>query len=81
MSATKQIFDTDAIAALEAGDVEKLRHLTLKERSELIIAACEAAATIENSRLKMGLPPTQPAPWPQSTWDFLARCAYRARTG
>jgi hypothetical protein len=81
MPLKKQVFDTEAIATLEAGDVEALRKLSLDERGKLLAAACRDAASIEASCLKMGLPSTQPAPWPQSTWDFLAKCAHRARNG
>jgi hypothetical protein len=75
----QRVLNTDAIAARERRDIERLRGLSLEERGELLMAACRAAAEIEASRLKMGLPPTQPAPWPESTWQFLAEAAQRVR--
>jgi hypothetical protein len=67
----------DAIVNLERRDSARLRKLTFAERSALLASACRTAAAIEASRLKMGLPPVKPAPWPQSTWDYLAECARR----
>lgn len=55
--------------------VELLRSLSLAERGELVISACRAAAQIEQGRLDSGLPPSQPAPWPESTWQLLRRYA------
>jgi hypothetical protein len=60
---------------------ERFRTLSLQERGELLAAACRAAARLEGSRLRMGLPPSRPAPWPASTWDFLAESARRVREG
>ena len=73
------VLKTDAIDALERRDIERLRKLSLQERGELLMAACRAAAEIESSRLRMGLPPTRPVPWPESTRKFLAEAARRAR--
>jgi hypothetical protein len=75
----KQNLDIAAILSSENGEVDKLRQHTLRERGVLLAMACRDAARIEASRLKMGMPPTRPAPWPQSTWDFLAECARRVR--
>ena len=77
--ANQQPIDTAAIAALEQRDLELVRELSLKERGELLMAACRAAAQIETSRLRMGMPESQPAPWPESTWRFLAEAAQRVR--
>jgi hypothetical protein len=71
--------DTDAIIELERERVAKFRRLTLEERGKLVSLACRAAAEIEASRIKMGLPPTQPEPWPESTWRFLREAARRCR--
>jgi hypothetical protein len=77
---TKQrTLNVDAIHALSQIKCERLKELSPQQRGELIIAACRAAATIEASRLKMGMSPTQPAPWPTSTWKFLAEAARRVR--
>lgn len=61
-------------------DTSRLRALSLRERSELIVAACEAAAVIYHSRLASGLPEAQPAPWPASTWQFFRKHAVRVRS-
>jgi hypothetical protein len=66
--------DIDKISRLEE-QVELFRSLSLDERGELIMAACRAAAQIEQGRLDSGLPPSQPAPWPESTWQLLKRHA------
>ena len=70
---------TDAINALEQANFEHLRQLSSQERGEWLMAVCRAAAEIEASRLQMGMSPTQPAPWPESTWKFFAEAARRAR--
>jgi len=67
-------FDMKEISRLEE-QVELFRSLSLDERGELIVAACRAAAQIEEGRLASGLPPSQPAPWPESTWQLLRRYA------
>ncbi len=69
----------DAVIALEQSDVDQLRGLTLAQRAELIEAACDGAIEIEASRNRMGLPPSTPAPWPESTWNHLAEWTRRAR--
>jgi len=66
--------DMTKISRLEE-QVELFRSLSLDERGELIVAACRAAAQIEEGRLASGLPPSQPAPWPESTWQLLRRYA------
>jgi hypothetical protein len=63
---------TAALARLDArDDLTWLRAASLKERGERLIAVCRTATEIEESRLRSGLPPTKPAPWPASTWSFL----------
>ena len=69
-----------AHAAAHDGDIARLRALSVRERGELIESACEAAAEIQRSRLAAGLPGIQPAPWPESTWEFLRRAAARVRS-
>jgi hypothetical protein len=69
-----------AHSAVADADIMRLRALTVRERSALIESACEAAAAIERSRIAAGMPPTQPAPWPASTWEFLRKHAERVRT-
>ena len=65
----------------EASRVElaRVRKLSVGERAALIEAACEAAVTIERSRVAAGLPAVEPAPWPASTWEFLKRHSARGR--
>ena len=75
----QRVLNTDPINALERQRIERLRTLSFQERGQLLMAACRAAAAIEASRLRMGLPPTKPAPWPESTREFLAEAARRVR--
>lgn len=58
-----------AHAAAKSGDIARLRSLSLDERGKLIAVACAAA----------GLPRSEPAPWPASTWEFQKRHAARFR--
>ncbi|MBP87453.1 MAG: hypothetical protein CMJ64_12135 [Planctomycetaceae bacterium] len=71
-------------AIIQAKDnLADLRALTMEERGKLIKMACQAAARLERSKILSGLPPSQPAPWPKSTWQFLkehARNAQRSAT-
>jgi hypothetical protein len=73
----------DQVRAHEAAhqtEYARLRTLSVRERSEMIEAACEAAAEIRRSRLAAGLPDVEPAPWPASTWEFLREQAARVRS-
>lgn len=65
--------------ALEDVDYSRLRTMSMAERGRLLEAACEAAMEIERCRIAAGLPPSQPAPWPESTWAFLKEHAARVR--
>ena len=60
-------------------ETRRLRSLTLEQRGEMLIAACELASEIEAARLRAGLPPSQPAPWPESTWEFLRKATADAK--
>jgi hypothetical protein len=75
----QRIPEFDAVIALERSDVEQLRRLSLRERAALIEAACDGAVEIAVSRTQMGLPASTPAPWPESTWNYLADWTRRAR--
>jgi hypothetical protein len=66
--------------AKEKEDIVRLRSLSMKERSVLLEAACEAATEILRSRLAAGLPLPQRDPWPESTWEFLRKHAARVRS-
>ena len=70
--------DFTIIAQLKSDD-ERLRTASLDERGEMIRQACQAAAEIEVGRIRSGLPPTTPAPWPSSTWEFLREHAAHVR--
>jgi hypothetical protein len=73
--------DISAIIAAEACDAAEFAQLPMRRRGDLLISACQAAAALEESRLKMGLPPTEPAPWPSTTWTFLASAAAKLKAG
>lgn len=47
----------------------------MDHRGQNLATACRGAAAMERSRIAAGLSPSEPAPWPDSTWDFLARQA------
>lgn len=73
---------TDSIkahAAADDADMARLRAMSMRERSQLIESACQAAAVIYRSRLAAGLPDVDPVPWPASTWEFLRKHAARVR--
>jgi hypothetical protein len=67
--------------AAHADDVARYRAMSVAERVRLLEAACRAAAIQMRDRAAAGLPPVQPVPWPQSTWDFLKFHAERVRNG
>lgn len=71
--------DFSAIAELERRDLGCVQRSSFVERGEMLTIACQDAAAIEASRLQMGFPPSQSAPWPDSTWEFLAEAARRVR--
>ena len=60
---------------VQEDETSTLRTLSLDERGELIVSACRAAAGVEGGRTASGLRPSQPVPWPESTWAFLRRYA------
>lgn len=64
----------------EAEDIVRLRAMSLTERARLLEAACRAAAVALRDRAAAGAPPVKPAPWPQSTWEFLREHAARVRS-
>ena len=53
--------------------------LSTDQRAERFVLVCRDAASLEASRRAAGLPVTAPAPWPESTWRFLAEQTQRAR--
>jgi hypothetical protein len=78
MSPTIPESSLNAIKACE-GDVTALRQATLAERAAMLDQACIAALELEQARIAAGMPPSQPAPWPASTWEFLAKAAADVR--
>jgi hypothetical protein len=68
-----------AVAAAADEEMARLRSLDPSQRSALIESACRAAMAIERSRLAAGLPPSEPAPWPPSTWEYLRKWAASVR--
>jgi hypothetical protein len=70
---------TDAIIKLEEQELARLRGASEAERSELLALACRTAADLEASRIRMGFGASQPAPWPASTWEQMAKWAKAAR--
>jgi hypothetical protein len=81
MMQSKLQLDTEAIAQAERSDIARFRQLSLRERGEWLAAVCRAAAELEASRLAMGLSPAAPAPWPDSTWQFLAAAGRNLNAG
>jgi hypothetical protein len=62
-----------------AEDLARLRSLTMQERGDMLIAACQAAVEFLEGRARSGLPPPTPAPWPRSTVELFKRFAPNAR--
>jgi hypothetical protein len=69
----------DAAIAVKRQEAISVRDLTLDERGELLAAVCRDAALLERSKIESGLPPSVPAPWPASTWEFLRKAAAHFR--
>ena len=73
MSSSSFSPETLAFMIETEADLQKQRSLSLEERGRILGAVCRAAARLERSRLANGFPPSQPVPWPESTWEFLRR--------
>ncbi len=71
--------DSTEFVRQRQSDELALRALSLKEKGEMIAAACRTAAAILRSRVKSGQPTPSPAPWPQSTVDFMRKHAPNGR--
>jgi len=78
-----EMFDPLDIAKGEANQEEetarRIRALSDRERGEMVAAVCRAAGKIHAGRIASGLPPSQPTPWPDSTWELLKRLTADAR--
>ena len=59
----------EGVLSVEA-EAESWRQMDELERGRLLVQLCEAAAMIERGRRLSVLPESQPAPWPESTWEF-----------
>jgi hypothetical protein len=66
-------------ALVDAASLHRLRAMSMTERSQLIEAACQAAAVVLRDRTVAGAKPMRPILWPQSTWEFLRKHAARVR--
>ncbi|MEX2216825.1 MAG: hypothetical protein WD768_22110 [Phycisphaeraceae bacterium] len=60
-------------------DLESLRDLPMEERARRNDLVCRAAMSLERDKALNGLPPSEPTPWPASTWEHLRRHAADAR--
>ena len=70
------------VASLEATRRQTLRDWqakSLEERGEGVIACCQSAAAVMETRRQMGMEPMQRTPWPKHIWDMLRRHATEAR--
>jgi hypothetical protein len=56
-----------------------LRNLSMEERGQMIARLCREAAEAERARIAAGLPPTEPGPWPESTWEFMRQWSVKSR--
>lgn len=77
--ANRPTMNTAILRDFEQSSARAFRDLDCKQRGELLVAACRDAVEFEASRLSMGLPPSQPVPWPATTWTFLAEATRRVR--
>lgn len=60
-------------------DLRELREMPLDRRLWMIEAVCTAAMECERAKPLNGIAPTEPQPWPQSTYELLRRHAANAR--
>jgi hypothetical protein len=56
-------------------DRQRIAGLSLEERGPMIDSVCADVVAILKGRQARGLPPSVPAPWPESTWDLLRKYA------
>lgn len=70
---------TKSIEAIKALESAYELPASMEERSRRLSLACRGATALAFDRRRAGLPDPQPAPWPASTWEFLARHARQAR--
>jgi hypothetical protein len=66
-----------SIREMKASDAPPSELPSLEERARRLAVACRTAAVLDWNRRRAGLPDPQPAPWPKSTWEFLAKHARR----
>lgn len=62
-----------------AEEIRDHQALTLQQRAKILEAVCAAAVDIHQARLKMGMLPAEPDPWPDSTLELFRRHAPNGR--
>lgn len=60
----------EAIERIKMQEVHELPE-SMEERDRLLKSVCRTAAQIEASKIAAGMSPSEPAPWPESTWEFM----------
>lgn len=68
-----------AIERIKLQEVHELPE-SMEERDRLLKSVCRTAAQIEAKKIAAGMPPSEPAPWPESTREFLREYARRHRS-
>lgn len=68
------------IAGHALAEATSLRATSIAERSQLIEAACRAAAVLLRDRAAAGATPVRPIFWPPSTWEFLSAGLHSPRS-
>jgi hypothetical protein len=64
---------------IEIHNGQRVPSLTALDRAARFEQVCRDAASMEAARRAAGLPEPATAPWPESTWKFLAEQTRRAR--
>lgn len=80
MTPIPQPLPSEPIEVLQSAEAE-MRAASAETRGQMVTRAVRAAAIIDRSRRKAGLPEPVREPWPASTRDFLERHAATARVG
>jgi hypothetical protein len=70
---------TTSIEAIKAMELDTVLPVSMEERSRRLAIVCRAGAAITRDRRRAGLREPQPEPWPESTWQFLAKQARLVR--
>lgn len=67
------------LAVVSQDQWPELRAISFEQRAAMIAVACRSAAELEEARRANCLPPSLPAPWPESTRQALRKWASRGR--